>query len=83
MAPILDRLDPRVDVVVSGHTHWAYVCDNGARDPARPFLLTSAGVFGELVTDIRLEIDPAAHRVTSKRAVNVRPSPTCGNLRNR
>ena len=29
--PILDRLDPRVDVVVSGHTHWAYVCDYAAR----------------------------------------------------
>jgi len=69
--PILDRLDPRVDVVVSGHTHWSYVCDNAARDPARPFLLTSAGVFGQLVTDIRLAIDPASGRVTAKDARNV------------
>ena len=69
--PILDRLDPRVDVVVSGHTHWSYVCDNGVRDPARPVLLTSAGVFGELVTDIRLAIDPASGKVVAKDARNV------------
>jgi len=69
--PILARLDPRVDVIVSGHTHWSYVCDYAAVDPARPFLLTSAGVYGELVTDIALEIDPAADRVVSKRARNV------------
>ncbi|OYX16519.1 MAG: bifunctional metallophosphatase/5'-nucleotidase [Sphingomonadales bacterium 32-67-7] len=69
--PILSRLDSRVDVVVSGHTHWSYVCDYGTIDPSRPFLLTSAGVFGELVTDIALEIDPAADRVVTKRARNV------------
>ncbi|NLR73055.1 bifunctional metallophosphatase/5'-nucleotidase [Novosphingobium sp. ERN07] len=69
--PILDRLDTRVDVVVSGHTHWSYVCDYGALNPAKPFLLTSAGVYGELVTDITLKIDPVAGRVVSKKAENV------------
>ncbi len=69
--PILARLDPRVDVVVSGHTHSAYVCDYGTIDPARPFLLTSAGLYGKLVTDIRLEIDPAAHSVVASHADNV------------
>lgn len=69
--PILDRLDPRVDVVVSGHTHWSYVCDYGKLNPAKPFLLTSAGVYGELVTDITLKIDPVAGRVVSKAAKNV------------
>ncbi|NOU04265.1 MAG: bifunctional metallophosphatase/5'-nucleotidase [Novosphingobium sp.] len=69
--PILDRLDPAVDVVVSGHTHWSYVCDYGAYNPARPFLLTSAGVLGQLVTDITLEIDPNTRRVVTKRARNV------------
>ncbi|MDE2437248.1 MAG: bifunctional metallophosphatase/5'-nucleotidase, partial [Sphingomonadales bacterium] len=69
--PILDRLDPRVDVVVSGHTHWAYVCDYAQYNPAKPFLLTSAGVFGQLVTDIALEIDPGAGRVIAKHARNV------------
>ena len=69
--PILDALDPRVDVVVSGHTHKAYVCNYGELNAGHPVLLTSAGVYGEEVTDITLTIDPAAHKVVSKRAVNV------------
>ena len=69
--PILDRLDTRVDLVVSGHTHRAYVCDYAALNPAKPFLLTSAGNNGKFVTDIRLAIDPVAHRVTAKNARNV------------
>lgn len=69
--PILDRLDPRVDLVVSGHTHKSYVCNYGDLDPAKPILLTSAGVYGELVTDISLQIDPAQHKVVSKTARNV------------
>ena len=69
--PILDALDARVDVVVSGHTHRAYVCDYAALNPAHPLLLTSAGGSGAQVTDITLEIDPALHKVTAKRARNV------------
>ena len=68
---ILDQLDPRVDLVVSGHTHKAYVCDYATLNPAKPFLLTSAGNNGKLVTDIVLRIDPATHRVTAKSAHNL------------
>lgn len=68
---ILDQLDTRVDVVISGHTHWSYVCNYADYNPAKPFLLTSAGVFGQLVTDITLEIDPSADQVVAKRARNV------------
>lgn len=69
--PILARLDTRVDLVVSGHTHRSYICDYAAYDPARPFLLTSAGRYGTLVTDAVLAIDPVAHRVVAKRARNI------------
>ena len=69
--PILNRLDTRVDLIVSGHTHWSYVCDYAKINPAKPFLLTSAGVFGEEVTDITLDIDPKTHRVVRKQAHNV------------
>ena len=69
--PVLDRLDPRIDVVVSGHTHWSYVCDYAKYNPDKPFLLTSAGVWGGFVTEITLEIEPAANRVVAKRARNI------------
>lgn len=69
--PIIARLDQRVDLVVSGHTHWNYVCDWSQQDPAHPVLLTSAGVYGKEITDIRLQIDPVAHKVVSKSARNV------------
>lgn len=69
--PILDRLDDRVDLVVSGHTHRAYVCDYATLNSAKPFLLTSAGDRGRIVTDIRLAIDPATNRVVAKSATNV------------
>ena len=55
-----------VDVVVSGHTHQAYVCpDLGGA------LVTSAGSFGRLLTQITLELDPVQHRVLSRSAVQV------------
>ena len=69
--PILDRLDTRIDVVVSGHTHWNYVCDYAKYNPEKPFLLTSAGVWGGFVTDIAIEIDPLSRKVVAKRATNI------------
>ena len=69
--PILDKLDTRVDLVISGHTHWSYVCDYAQYNAAKPFLMTSAGLWGEYVTDIALEIDPLLHKVVAKRAQNV------------
>lgn len=71
LTDILDRLDPAVDLVVSGHTHMAYVCDYAQFNPAKPFLLTSAGLKGTVLTDIRLTIDPKSGRVTSKSADNI------------
>jgi len=55
-----------VDVIVSGHTHQAYVCpDLGGA------LTTSAGSYGRLLTRIELEVDPVQHRVLSRRATQV------------
>lgn len=71
LMPILGRLNPGVDLVVSGHTHAAYVCDYGAIDAARPLLLTSAGRSGMQVTDITLTIDRQTRRVTARQAENV------------
>jgi 5'-nucleotidase len=49
--PIADRLDPVISVIVSGHTHRAYICQRHGR------LLTSAGSQGRFVTDIDLTFD--------------------------
>jgi 5'-nucleotidase len=70
LLPILDRLDPAVDLVVSGHTHRAYVCRYTPPGRERPILLTSAGVAGTLVTDIRLTVDPV-RGVVAKDADNL------------
>lgn len=72
--PLLDILkgvDPRVDLVVSGHTHSAHVCDFATLDPARPFLVTSAGYGSSLLTDITVTLDPVSGEVLSRSANNV------------
>jgi 5'-nucleotidase len=61
---ILNRLDPEVDMVVSGHTHAPYVCTFNGR------LVTSASSFGRLITSIDLTIDQASNDVVSATAVN-------------
>lgn len=71
LLPILDALDPEVDLVVSGHTHRAYVCDYARVNPEKPFLVTSAGDYGTMLTDISLTIDPAKGDVVAKRAENL------------
>lgn len=68
---ILDRLDSRVDLVISGHTHNAYVCDYSKVRPDSAFLVTSAGWGGAMLTDIVLTIDPVAGAVTARSASNV------------
>jgi 5'-nucleotidase len=65
IVPILDRLDPAIDVVVSGHTHNAYICE-WPRAGRRPLLLTSAGKYGTLVTDIRLTMSPVTGLISSE-----------------
>jgi 5'-nucleotidase len=65
--PIVDivkKFDHAVDVVISGHTHRAYICEIDGR------LVTSADKFGTLVTAIDLKLDPGTHDVVSAKAGN-------------
>lgn len=71
IVPILDRLDPSIDIVVSGHTHRSYICDYGRNNPSRPFLLTSTGQYGTLLTDINMTINPRTHKVIARSANNI------------
>ena len=68
--PILAKLDPAITTVVSGHTHWAYVC-NGTAETGAGRLMTSAGKNGYFATDLRLRFDPATHALIGQSAENV------------
>jgi 5'-nucleotidase len=68
--PVLPKLDPAITTVVSGHTHWAYVC-NGTVETGAGRLMTSAGKNGYFVTDLRLTFDPATRRLMNQAATNV------------
>ncbi|MET8836687.1 bifunctional metallophosphatase/5'-nucleotidase [Micromonospora sp. NPDC004540] len=66
--PIVDianRMDPSIDVIVSGHTHAAYNCNINGK------LVTSASSFGRLVTDIDLKVDRRSGDIVSASANNV------------
>src|SRR5437868_3922346 len=66
--PIVDivkKLDSAVRVVVTGHTHKAYVCDIDGR------LVTSGGKFGALVTAIDLKLDRTTKEVVGRNANEV------------
>ena len=66
--PIVDivkKFDKAVDVVISGHTHRAYVCMIDGR------LVTSGDKYGTIVTAIDLKLDSVTRDVISARADNV------------
>ena len=67
--PILPKLDPAITTVVSGHTHWAYVC-RGMPEIGTGRLLTSAGKYGYFVTDLSLSFDPVTHELIGQNALN-------------
>jgi 5'-nucleotidase len=61
---IVNRFDPEVDVVISGHTHNAYNC------VINNMIVTSAASFGRIVTDVDLTIDRKSGEVVSMSANN-------------
>src|ERR1700687_3383523 len=66
--PIVDivkKFDRAVDLVVSGHTHRAYVCEIDGR------LVTSGDKYGTIVTTIDLKLDSVTRDVISAKADNV------------
>jgi 5'-nucleotidase len=76
IVPLLDRISPEVDVIVSGHTHWAYNCVRP--DAQRPDgrRLTSAGKYGQVLTNIDLSIDTRSRDVVGTSATNVVVDPS-------
>ena len=68
VVPILESLSSEVDVVISGHTHQSYLCDYARVNPKKPFMLTSAGRYGTLLTEVQLTVDAKTRRVSRKSA---------------
>jgi 5'-nucleotidase len=62
---IVKKFDRAIDLVISGHTHQAYVCDIDGR------LVTSGDKYGTLVTAIDLRLDAKSHDIVSAKADNV------------
>jgi len=62
---IVSKLDPAIDVVISGHTNGAYACEIDGR------IVTSAAHNGRLVTDIDLVIDEHTGDVVSMKTDNL------------
>lgn len=66
--PIVDiakRLDPAVQVVVSGHTHKGYLCRVEGRS------VTQAKSAGQYLTRLTLEVDRQTHALRAVRQANV------------
>lgn len=66
--PIVDivkRLDPAIRVVISGHSHTAYLCRVDGR------LVTQAEMGGHVLSRIELLVDAPSNRVTAVSARNV------------
>jgi 5'-nucleotidase len=68
---IVPQLDRAYGVVVSGHTHRAYVCNNMVDSAGERTLVTSAGSNGQLITDIDFTIDKNSKRIVSASGHNV------------
>ncbi|WP_328311492.1 bifunctional metallophosphatase/5'-nucleotidase [Streptomyces sp. NBC_00442] len=75
--PIVDiakGITPKVDALITGHTHQAYVCT--IPDPAgNPRMVTSAASFGKLYTDTTLTYDRRTNDIVRTAA----KSPSSGN----
>jgi 5'-nucleotidase len=68
IADIASRLDPRVKVIVSAHTHAEYRCTITTGGVTR--LITSASSFGRILSDITLTIDDKTGELVSASAEN-------------
>jgi 5'-nucleotidase len=68
--PIVAQLDDAVDLVLSAHTHQAYICHLPNR-AGRAIPVTSASAYGRMVTDLDLTLDTRTKRITAIAAHNL------------
>ena len=66
---IAGRLDSAVDVVLSAHTHEAYICQLGK------LTITQGASYGHMLTHLRLSINPESGNITQVQAENLLADP--------
>jgi 5'-nucleotidase len=67
---IVSQLDDAVSLVISGHTHEAYICQLPNRS-GRKIAVTSASSYGRVLTDIDLTLDTKSKRIAAIAAHNI------------
>jgi 5'-nucleotidase len=68
--PIVSRLDNAVDLVLSAHTHEAYICQM-PNSSGRMIPVTSASSYGRVLTQIDMTIDKVTKQVKAVTAHNI------------
>jgi 5'-nucleotidase len=66
---IVRRFDAGVDLVISGHTHMAYICMLPERG-GRMVPVTQAASYGRVITAVDLTLDKASGKLVSAKASN-------------
>ncbi|WP_106476209.1 bifunctional metallophosphatase/5'-nucleotidase [Phytohalomonas tamaricis] len=66
---IAQRLSPKVDVLVSAHTHQGYLCRVGR------LTVTQGDSYGHVLTHLTLSVMPGEHQVTVVKAENLIADP--------
>ncbi len=69
--PILAKLDPAFDLVITGHTPSGLCLQPCLGRSRAPVLVTSAGQYSTLLTRISLRYDLGAHKLVGKSAENI------------
>jgi 5'-nucleotidase len=70
LLPELDKLDRSIRLVISGHTHRAYLCASGQGTNNPHVFYTSAGKYGQIVSDINVDLDVATDTIANISAHN-------------
>ena len=70
-ANVVMKINPEVDVLITGHTHNAYNCQIKVHQNFAPMIVTGAGYNGRYMTDIDLTIAKISGQVVARTATNV------------
>ncbi|HSD37228.1 MAG TPA: bifunctional metallophosphatase/5'-nucleotidase [Rhodocyclaceae bacterium] len=64
LTPLVGKIDKAVDVIITAHTHQAYICRLDGR------VVTQASNYGRMLTSIDLLLDPVTRDVMAAQASN-------------